>query len=725
MEKTTVPVLEMSCVVCAGNVERTVAGLEGVASASVNFAANSLTVEYDERKISLQQIKKAVQDAGYDLVLSDTDKAREQAEKKVYEELRRRLLVAWCLSVPVAVLSMTELGYTVAGHWVLALLATVVLGYSGRDFYRRAWKMARQRSANMDTLVALSTAVAWVFSLFLTVFPSFSDTHGLGHFVYFDSATMIVAFVLTGKWLEEKAKNSTTSAIRSLMKLQPATAVLVDGETECEVGVDELKIGDHVLVRPGGRIPVDGAVVCGYSSVDESMLTGESVAVEKESGSNVFAGTINMQGAIVVSVQKLAADTMLAQMVEMVREALGSKAPVQRVADTISKYFTFVVVSLAVLTFAVWLLVGGTAVFSSALVCAVSVLVIACPCALGLATPTAITVGIGKAAEGHILIKDAAALEKVCKVSAVLLDKTGTVTEGRPIVVSMKRSPELTDEQLSVLYAAEKKSEHPLASVIVEHLQRQGVTALELDTFEAVAGRGVRMACRGKEYWAGSERYARENGVDGKLPESKGGSSVYFGSGSQLLATLELADHVKESSPVAIDRTKRMGLKVYMLSGDNEAAVARVASEADISLWKSRMLPSDKDAFVQELQQRGEVVAMVGDGVNDSQALARADVGIAMGSGTDVAMETAMMTFTTSDLELLPAAVRLSRKTMNIVHQNLFWAFIYNVIGIPVAAGVLFPVFGVTLNPMWASAAMAVSSLTVVLNSLRLKFVKM
>lgn len=725
MEKTTVPVLEMSCVVCAGNVERTVAGLEGVASASVNFAANSLTVEYDERKISLQQIKKAVQDAGYDLVLSDTDKAREQAEKKVYEELRRRLLVAWCLSVPVAVLSMTELGYTVAGHWVLALLATVVLGYSGRDFYRRAWKMARQRSANMDTLVALSTAVAWVFSLFLTVFPSFSDTHGLGHFVYFDSATMIVAFVLTGKWLEEKAKNSTTSAIRSLMKLQPATAVLVDGETEREVGVDELKIGDRVLVRPGGRIPVDGAVVSGYSSVDESMLTGESVAVEKEAGSSVFAGTINMQGAIVVSVQKLAADTMLAQMVEMVREAQGSKAPVQRVADTISKYFTFVVVSLAVLTFAVWLLVGGTAVFSSALVCAVSVLVIACPCALGLATPTAITVGIGKAAEGHILIKDAAALEKVCKVSAVLLDKTGTVTEGRPVVISMKRSPELTDEQLSVLCAAEKKSEHPLAAVIVEHLQRQGAAAVELDSFEAVAGRGVRMACRGKEYWAGSERYARENGVNGKLPESKGGSSVYFGSGSQLLATLELADHVKESSPEAIDRMKRMGLKVYMLSGDNEEAVARVASEADISLWKSRMLPSDKDAFVRELQQRGEVVAMVGDGVNDSQALARADVGIAMGSGTDVAMETAMMTFTTSDLELLPAAVRLSRKTMNIVHQNLFWAFIYNVIGIPVAAGVLFPVFGVTLNPMWASAAMAVSSLTVVLNSLRLKFVKM
>lgn len=317
----------MSCVVCAGNVERTVAGLEGVASASVNFAANSLTVEYDERKISLQQIKKAVQDAGYDLVLSDTDKAREQAEKKVYEELRRRLLVAWCLSVPVAVLSMTEFGYTVAGHWVLALLATVVLGYSGRDFYRRAWKMARQRSANMDTLVALSTAVAWVFSLFLTVFPSFSDTHGLGHFVYFDSATMIVAFVLTGKWLEEKAKNSTTSAIRSLMKLQPATAVLVDGETEREVGVDELKIGDHVLVRPGGRIPVDGAVVSGYSSVDESMLTGESVAVEKEAGSSVFAGTINMQGAIVVSVQKLAADTMLAQMVEWYARRRAAKLP--------------------------------------------------------------------------------------------------------------------------------------------------------------------------------------------------------------------------------------------------------------------------------------------------------------------------------------------------------------------------------------------------------------
>ena len=722
MAKATLPVLEMSCVVCAGNVERTVSGLDGVVSASVNFAANNITVDYDPKKISLQDMKAAVQAAGYDLVIDTADSARQEAERNAYIALRNKLVVAWVLAVPVMALSMW--GKAIWTEWAAAVMATVLLAYSGMEFYTKAWKMAKAKSANMDTLVAMSTAVAWLFSMFLLIFPDFSESHGMGHYVYFDSATMIVAFVLTGRLLEERAKNSTTSAIRSLMDLQPPMAWLVgDDGTEKEVPTSQIQPGNTIRIRPGGRVPVDGIVVDGNSFVDESMLTGESVQVEKVQGCNVFAGTINGNGTMAVEATKNSDNTVLAQIVAMVREAQGSKAPVQRIADVISKYFTFVVISLAIITLVTWIAIGGNACLSYAIVCAVSVLVIACPCALGLATPTAITVGIGKAAENHILIKDASALEKACKVSAVVLDKTGTVTEGKPTVTGLEISPDTTAGQLGVLLSAEKQSEHPLAADIVSYLEKEGIAPAVLDSFKSVAGKGLEMKANGCSYWAGNSRMAKENGA---VPESEtNGTTVYFGTDSNLLATVTLIDRTKPTAHDAISRMKDMGLKVVMLTGDNETSADIAAKEAGIEEYVASVLPDDKDKYVQKLQADGHKVAMVGDGINDSQALARADVSIAMGSGTDIAMETAMMTFTTSDLRLIPESLRLSKRTMRIVKQNLFWAFIYNVIGIPVAAGALFPAFGITLDPMWASAAMALSSVTVVTNSLRLKFLRL
>lgn len=722
MAKATLPVLEMSCVVCAGNVERTVSGLDGVVSASVNFAANNITVDYDPKKISLQDMKAAVQAAGYDLVIDTADSARQEAERNAYIALRNKLVVAWVLAVPVMALSMW--GKAIWTEWAAAMMATVLLAYSGMEFYTKAWKMAKAKSANMDTLVAMSTAVAWLFSMFLLIFPDFSESHGMGHYVYFDSATMIVAFVLTGRLLEERAKNSTTSAIRSLMDLQPPMAWLVgDDGTEKEVPTSQIQPGNTIRIRPGGRVPVDGIVVDGNSFVDESMLTGESVQVEKVQGCNVFAGTINGNGTMAVEATKNSDNTVLAQIVAMVREAQGSKAPVQRIADVISKYFTFVVISLAIITLVTWIAIGGNACLSHAIVCAVSVLVIACPCALGLATPTAITVGIGKAAENHILIKDASALEKACKVSAVVLDKTGTVTEGKPAVTGLEISPDTTAGQLGVLLSAEKQSEHPLAADIVSYLEKEGIAPAVLDSFKSVAGKGLEMKANRCSYWAGNSRMAKENGT---VPESEtNGTTVYFGADSNLLATVTLIDRTKPTAHDAISRMKDMGLKVVMLTGDNETSADIAAKEAGIEEYVASVLPDDKDKYVQKLQADGHKVAMVGDGINDSQALARADVSIAMGSGNDIAMETAMMTFTTSDLRLIPESLRLSKRTMRIVKQNLFWAFIYNVIGIPVAAGALFPAFGITLDPMWASAAMALSSVTVVTNSLRLKFLRL
>ena len=718
MAKVTVSVLEMSCVVCAANVERAALEVEGVAHASVNFAANTLTLDFDPNITDLLEVQKAIQAAGYDIVIADNSVDEQQSEVNSYRRRRRQLIAAWALAIPVMAISMTPAGDSLFGKLICALLAACALVVAGGDFFRRAFAMLRKRTAGMDSLVALSTATAWAFSTVILICPDFFGATN----VYFDSAVMIIAFVVTGNFLEARAKASTSSAIRDLMNLQPPVATVIhpDGH-ESDTPIAQIVVGNHIRIRPGNKIPVDGVIINGESYVDESMLTGESLSQPKQTGDYVYAGTINGSGSMIVAVDKPINATLLSQIVDTVREAQGSKAPVQKIADTVSKYFAAVVGCIALATFAIWLAVGGSSLLPNAIICAVSVLVIACPCALGLATPTAITVGIGKAAENHILIKDASALEKIGKVSLVVFDKTGTITEGRPTIISMRRNPDTTDDAMGVLLAMERRSEHPLAATICRHLEMQEIDETPISAFSVVYGKGVVADCAGTRYWAGSEPFANEMGVTVDRRNFVAGTTVYFGKTGTLLASITFADKIKDTAIAAIDQLRRMGIRVVMLTGDNRESAETVAADASFTEYYANMLPDDKDRYIKSKQAEGRTVAMVGDGINDSQALARADVSVAMGSGTDIAIETAMMTLTSSDLRTLPQAIQLSRRTMRIVRQNLFWAFIYNIIGIPVAAGILFPALQILLDPAWASAAMALSSITVVANSLRLK----
>ena len=708
MEKRVIPVLEMSCAVCAATVEKTVRELTGVEEASVNFSANTLQVVYDPDKISLKDMQAAVSAAGYDLVISENAEADAiDAEHRLYLDLRRRTIGAWSFGLPVMVLSMIFHSPSQILTWILLALTLPVL-YWGRSFYVSGWKAVKRGRANMDTLVMLSTAVSFLFSLFSTIYPYFWLSLGLVPHVYYEAVAMIIAFVLSGKLLEARAKQSTSASIRSLMGLQPKTARLVgkNGE-EKDVPI--------AMLRPGEKIPVDGTILEGGSYVDESMISGESEAVKKQAGDRVLAGTLNQRGAFLLNVQASGADTVLARMVRMVQEAQGSKAPVQGVVDKVSSVFVPVVILLSILTFVIWISVAGWNMFPYALLTAVSVLVIACPCALGLATPTALTVGMGKGAEQHILIKDAFALENLCKVDTVVLDKTGTLTEGTPKVVGEKLYSGF-EEYVSVLLAAEMRSEHPLAVSLSEYLRQKGVKPVEISAFESITGKGVMCEYRGEKFWIGSKALAEEN-VGVLLPDL---FSIYFGKGDSLVAAFEVKDALKENSKEAVRQLESYGVEVCMLTGDKESAASEIARQAGITHYEWGVLPDDKERFVLDLQRRGKCVAMVGDGINDSPALARADVSVAMGKGTDVAMDIAMVTLMNSDLALLPRAIKLSRKTVRIIRENLFWAFGYNVVCIPIAAGVLYPV-GILLSPMWASAAMAFSSVSVILNSLRLR----
>ena len=658
----------------------------------------------------------AVSVAGYDLVISENAEADAiDAEHRLYLDLRRRTIGAWSFGLPVMVLSMIFHSPSQILTWILLALTLPVL-YWGRSFYVSGWKAVKRGRANMDTLVMLSTAVSFLFSLFSTIYPYFWLSLGLVPHVYYEAVAMIIAFVLSGKLLEARAKQSTSASIRSLMGLQPKTARLVgkDGE-EKDVPIAMLLPGDTVSVRPGEKIPVDGTVLEGGSYVDESMISGESEAVKKQAGDRVLAGTLNQRGAFLLNVQASGADTVLARMVRMVQEAQGSKAPVQGVVDKVSSVFVPVVILLSILTFVIWISVAGWNMFPYALLTAVSVLVIACPCALGLATPTALTVGIGKAAQQHILIKDAFALENMCRVNAIVLDKTGTLTEGTPKVVGEKLYSSF-EEYVSVLLAAEMRSEHPLAVSLSEYLRQKGVKPVEISAFESITGKGVMCEYRGEKFWIGSKALAEEN-VGVLLPDL---FSIYFGKGDSLVAAFEVKDALKENSKEAVRQLESYGVEVCMLTGDKESAASEIARQAGITHYEWGVLPDDKERFVLDLQRRGKCVAMVGDGINDSPALARADVSVAMGKGTDVAMDIAMVTLMNSDLALLPRAIKLSRKTVRIIRENLFWAFGYNVVCIPIAAGVLYPV-GILLSPRWASAAMAFSSVSVILNSLRLR----
>lgn len=732
-ETKVLPVLEMSCAVCAGNVESTVQALSGVEKASVNFAAGTLTVTYNPSVITLEVMQAAVQAAGYDLIVEAEDPVAMQEEKARmhYKILRRNTIGAWTLSIPLALLGMVFM-HVPFGNWIMMVLALAIMIFFGRSFYVNGVRHALKGKANMDTLVALSTSIAFLFSLFNTLCPGFWLGKGLEPHVYYEASGVIIAFVLLGKLMEERAKNSTSSAIKGLMGLQPKTARLVTDGREEEVPISNLQVGNVVSVRPGEKIPVDGTLLQGSSSVDESMLSGEPIPVEKNAGDRVLAGTINQKGAFTMEATSVGGTTVLAQIVQMVQSAQGSKAPVQRIVDKISGIFVPVVVLLSFLTFVCWLVIGGESYFSYALLSAVSVLVIACPCALGLATPTALMVGMGKGAEQHILIKDAFALENLCKVDTVVLDKTGTLTEGVPVVTD---SYWISDDNicyLDVLYTAEQKSEHPLASAILCWLEESGAKVCEAENFESLTGRGVRIQVEGVTYWVGSQGLLDifQAGIPEKVRkqigqwQEDGQSVVFYGQETRLLAVLAISDRIKPTSAEAVKELKKQGIEVHLLTGDGVRTAERVAATLDIGYYKAEVMPNDKEEYIISLQQQGKKVAMVGDGINDSQALARADVSIAMGKGTDIAMDVAMVTLITSDLLLLPGAIRLSKQTVRLIYQNLFWAFIYNVIGIPLAAGVLFPINGLLLNPMLASAAMAFSSVSVVLNSLRLKFMK-
>lgn len=732
-ETKVLPVLEMSCAVCAGNVESTVQALSGVEKASVNFAAGTLTVTYNPSVITLEVMQAAVQAAGYDLIVEAEDPVAMQEEKARmhYKILRRNTIGAWTLSIPLALLGMVFM-HVPFGNWIMMVLALAIMIFFGRSFYVNGVRHALKGKANMDTLVALSTSIAFLFSLFNTLCPGFWLGKGLEPHVYYEASGVIIAFVLLGKLMEERAKNSTSSAIKGLMGLQPKTACLVTDGREEEVPISNLQVGNVVSVRPGEKIPVDGTLLQGSSSVDESMLSGEPIPVEKNAGDRVLAGTINQKGAFTMEATSVGGTTVLAQIVQMVQSAQGSKAPVQRIVDKISGIFVPVVVLLSFLTFVCWLVIGGESYFSYALLSAVSVLVIACPCALGLATPTALMVGMGKGAEQHILIKDAFALENLCKVDTVVLDKTGTLTEGVPVVTDSYWISDDNIRYLDVLYTAEQKSEHPLASAILCWLEESGAKVCEAENFESLTGRGVRIQVEGVTYWVGSQGLLDifQAGIPEKVRkqigqwQEDGQSVVFYGQETRLLAVLAISDRIKPTSAEAVKELKKQGIEVHLLTGDGVRTAERVAATLDIGYYKAEVMPNDKEEYIISLQQQGKKVAMVGDGINDSQALARADVSIAMGKGTDIAMDVAMVTLITSDLLLLPGAIRLSKQTVRLIYQNLFWAFIYNVIGIPLAAGVLFPINGLLLNPMLASAAMAFSSVSVVLNSLRLKFMK-
>lgn len=737
IETISLPVLGMTCAACANSVESMIGSQSGVEKAEVNYATQTVKVHYYPSEIQPNAFQKAVQSIGYDLIM-DTESGREKQEevqRKNFVALKKRMVASGILTFPVVLIGMFFMDIPYANYYMLAL-TTPVLFFFGRNFFINAFKQASHGKANMDTLVALSTGIAYLFSIFNTFYPEFWHHRGLHPHVYFEAAAVVIVFIMLGKLLEERAKSNTSSAIKKLIGLQPKTVLVITENGEREIPLSDIGIGDKILVRSGEKIPVDGEVYEGSSYVDESMISGEPVAVPKNKGDKIFAGTINQKGSFRFVAQKVGGETMLAQIIKMVQDAQGSKAPVQKLVDKIAGIFVPIVIGISLLTLLLWVLVGGENAFTQGMLAMVTVLVIACPCALGLATPTAIMVGVGKGAENGILIKDAEALELGYKVNAVILDKTGTLTKGKPEVSEMlwQNGPTSDKQKLnSILYALERQSEHPLAEAIVNQLKPTIVREVKVSGFESLTGKGVSASYEDQKYWAGSHKILSDVGikindelkrtVDSLQQQAK--TVIYFADEKQVLAIVAITDQIKEGSADAVTELLKRNIAVYMLTGDNHQTASAVAAQVGITNFRADVLPSDKAEFVKELQSQGKIVAMIGDGINDSHALAQADVSIAMGKGSDIAIDVAKITLVSSDLMQVPKALRLSKLTVRTIRQNLFWAFIYNLIGIPIAAGILYPINGFLLNPMIAGAAMALSSVSVVSNSLRLKFSKL
>ena len=736
MEKTTnrqetFPILGMSCAACAARVDKTLNKQPGVCRASVNYAAATALVEYDPAQTSPESLQHAVQEAGYDLLITHDEHTAdevEEAHRQKYRTLKQRTTWAILLAIPIAVIGMGFMNRPWAG-WVTWALSTPVVFGLGRSFFGNAWKQLKHGSANMDTLVAGSTGVAYLFSVFNLFFPDFWLSRGITPHVYFESSSVIIAFILLGRLLEERAKGNTSQAIKKLMGLQPKTVTRLSASgNEEEVRIEQIRPDDILIVKPGERIAVDGVVTEGNSYVDESMLSGEPVPVAKRPDTKVYAGTINQKGSFRFRAEKVGMDTLLAKIIHLVQDAQGSKAPIQKLVDKVAAVFVPTIMGIALLSFILWILLAPTEGFSHGLLALVTVLIIACPCALGLATPTAIMVGIGKGAERGILIKDAESLETAKMVNAVVLDKTGTVTEGHPAVQHILWTDEKAKTSASILLALEKQSEHPLAEAILLNEElRMNNEELRVDGFESLTGQGVKGYYNNMCYYAGNRHLVEGKHIAPALQEaataweSEAQTVVWFANETEALAVIAIADRIKPSSVEAIRTLQAEGVETHLLTGDNEATAGAIARQAGIAKYKAGVLPQDKAAYINQLQQAGKVVAMVGDGINDSAALAQANLSIAMGSGSDIAMDVAKMTLISSDLRKIPEALRLSRLTVRTIRQNLFWAFIYNTISVPVAAGVLYPVCGFLLNPMIGGAAMAFSSVSVVTNSLRLR----
>ena len=726
--KNTYPVLGMSCASCAARVDKTLNGLPGVYQATVNYATAVAQVEYNPEVCSDATLQSAVQDAGYDLLVDTGEDVADKAEEirlTRYRKIKRRTVAALLLSLPIMIISMFFEDIS-SLKYVLWILATPVVFGLGREFYINAWRQLKHGTSNMDTLVAVSTGIAYTFSVFNLLFPDFWLSRGIEPHIYFEAASVIIAFILLGRLLEERAKQNTSSAIKKLIGLQPKTVTIIVDSDERTVPITAVQKGDTILVKPGERIAVDGMVVTGESYVDESMLNGEPVPMHKQSGEKVFAGTINQKGTFRFIADKIGSDTMLAQIIRMVQDAQGSKAPVQKLVDRIARFFVPAIISISIIAFIAWIFLAPTNGFTNGLLAMVTVLIIACPCALGLATPTAIMVGIGKGAEKGILIKDAQSLEIAQKIDTIILDKTGTITAGHPIVVESLWENGF-EHSRKILYSLEKLSEHPLSDAVVNTLQNE--KEISIDKFENVPGKGVKGIVGNQTYYAGNLSLLNDNHITiaSHLQElankwtQEAKTLVWFADSTQAIAAIALTDEIKQTSAQAISQLQEMGVEVYMLTGDNAISAQAISRKVGINHYKAGVLPNEKAQFIKDLQANGKKVGMVGDGINDSAALAQADLSIAMGQGSDIAVDTAMATILSSDLLKIPETIRLSQLTIKTIYQNLFWAFIYNLIGIPIAAGIFYSVNGFLLNPMWASAAMAFSSVSVVLNSLRLK----
>jgi Cu+-exporting ATPase len=745
-ETTTLDIEGMTCASCASFVEKALSRTPGVQSARVNFATEQATVQYLPEQATRATLKEAVVNAGYgvaerapDISAAERNAEVDQQKAHAYQHLKRRFWVAAGMAAVIMPLSMLMLWPALMQrlsapglNYALLLLTLPVLLYSGREFYVSAWNSFRHRTANMDTLIAMGTGAAFLYSLAATVVPGYFERRGLMPEVYYDTTATIIALILLGKVLELRAKTQTSAAMKSLLGLQAKTARVVRANgQEVDVPIELVQVGDLVAVRPGEKVATDGVLTEGHSAIDEAMLTGESLPVEKNVGDSVFGATLNKTGAFRFRVTKVGADTMLAQIVKLVEDAQGSRAPIQRLADKVSAIFVPTVVVIALLTFGLWFGLAPAATrLPLALVNFVAVLIIACPCALGLATPTAIMVGTGKGAEHGVLIRNAEALEKAYQVNTVLLDKTGTITRGEPAVTDVVTAPGHDAARLLALVAAvERLSEHPLAAAVVRHADAQPEEKPTATAFRAIAGKGAAATVAGQTVLVGNRRLLADENVvlnpelitqaEQLLAQAK--TVLYVAVAGQEVGLIGVADVVRDTSAAAIQQLQALGIEVVMMTGDNPQTATQVAGQVGIKRYFAEVLPADKAGKVKELQAEGRVVAMVGDGINDAPALAQADVGLAIGSGTDVAMEAAGITLMRSDLQGVVTAIELSRRTIRTIRQNLFFAFIYNVLGIPIAAGLLYPVLGWLLSPMLAAGAMALSSVSVLTNSLRLR----